>query len=114
MMDMSVFFNSDRGIIQAFFGDDASLDPGFVLPVVGIIFVFLVILAFRILLKDKGRNEMTPEELERDRALFDGRMEKQAALAGKEYVPELARAAEESDLRDAESRLGKNPPQTPA
>ena len=99
--------NGEKGPFQMLFGDDASLSPTFILPIIGVVFVVLVIIAMRVIVKDKGKGEMTEEELEKDRALYDGRMERQAAFDGKEYIPELARAAEAAEIAEAKRRYRK-------
>ena len=99
--------NGDKGPFQMLFGEDASLNPAFILPIIGVVFVVLVIIAMRVIINDKGRSEMSEEELEKDRALYDGRMERQAAFDGKEYVPDLARAAEANEIAEAKRRYGK-------
>ena len=89
------------------FGDDASADPMIVIPIAFAVFVILIIIAMRILMKDKGKAEMTEEELENDRALTDSKMEKEAAYMGMEYKPEIARAAEAAEIAEANRRYGK-------
>ena len=78
--------------IQEFFGEDASASPAIVLPIVLAVFVICIIMIMRTLLKDKGKSEMTEEELEQDRAIFDTMMHRKAENEGYEYVPERARA----------------------
>ncbi|MCL2110824.1 MAG: hypothetical protein FWH32_00945 [Clostridiales bacterium] len=68
MVDM---LRSEIGPIQAMFGESASADPNIVLPVAFAVFFIMVFVAMRITLKDKGKSEMTKEELERDRAFAD-------------------------------------------
>ena len=104
---MSDILTDERGPFQILFGDDASLDPMIVLPIVLIVFVALMIIAIRILLKDKGKSEMSDEELEKDRALLDARMRKDAEYRGKEYRPELARSVEREEIAEANRRYGK-------
>ena len=104
---MQEILNNDRGPFQVLFGDDASLNPAIVLPIATAVFVALIILALRIILKDKGKSEMSAEELEKDQALFDKRMGKQAAYEGKEYIPELARAKEAAEIAEAKRRYGR-------
>ena len=99
--------NDDRGPFQKLFGDDASLDPMIVLPIAFAVFVVLMIIAIRILLKDKGKSEMNEQELEKDRALLDARMQKDAEYRGAEYKPELAREAERKEIAEANRRYGK-------
>jgi len=98
---------NDKGPFQVLFGDDASADPNIVFPIVIVVFVVLIIIAFRIILNDKGKSEMTEEELEEDRKRFDSRMQKSAEFEGKEYRPELARAAETAEIAEANRRYGK-------
>ena len=90
------------------FGDDASANPNIVFPIVIVAFVVLIIIAFRIIMKDKGKSEMTEEELEKDRARLDGRMQKEAEFMGEKYDPELARAAEAREIAEANRRTGKD------
>ena len=104
---MGDLFDSDRGPFQAIFGDNASANPVLVMSIVLVIFIILIIAAMRILKKDKGRGEMTDEELEKDRARFDDRMHKQAAFDGKDYVPERARAAEAAEIAEADRVFGR-------
>jgi len=99
--------NSDKGPFQKLFGDDASADPMIVLPIVLIVFVVLIIIALRIVLKDKGKSEMSAEELEKDRELLDKRMQKEAEYKDIEYVPELARIAETEEIAEANRRYGR-------
>jgi len=88
------------------FGDDASVNPMIVLPIALVVFVILVIIAMRIIMKDKGKGEMTEEELKKDRALLDERMERDAAYWGQVYVPERARVAEAAEIAEANRRYG--------
>ena len=101
---MQDILSGERGPFQMLFGDDASLSPTIVLPVIGVIFVVLIIIAVRVALKDKGKSEMSEEELEKDRALLDDQMERTAAFDGKEYIPERARAAEAKEITEAKLR----------
>jgi len=101
--------NNEKGPFQVLFGDDASADPNIVFPIVLAVFAVLIILAFRIILNDKGRSEMTEEELEEDRKRFDNRMQKSAEFEGREYRPELARAAESAEIAEANRRYGSKP-----
>ena len=94
----------ERGPFQVIFGEDASLSPVIVLPIALVVFVVFVIIALRLVLKDKGKSEMTAEELEEDRALFDARMQRQADYNGTEYIPELARVAEAEEISEANRR----------
>jgi len=105
---MHEILNNDKGPFQMLFGDDASANPLIVLPIAFAVFVVLIIIAMRILLKDKGKAEMTEEELEKDRALTDIKMEKEAAYKGVEYKPEIARAAEAAEIAEAKRRYGKD------
>ena len=104
---MGEILDNEKGPFQVLFGDDASADPMIVFPIVLVVFVVLMILAMRIILKDKGKSEMTEEELKRDRELFDSQMRKQAEFAGEEYVPERARAVESAEIAEAKRRYGK-------
>ena len=104
---MTDILNTEKGPLQALFGDDASVNPMIILPIAFAVVVILLILAIRIILNDKGRSEMTEEELEKDRALFDKKMEKEAAYKGQVYVPERARAAEAAEIAEAKRRYGK-------
>jgi len=99
--------NSDKGPFQNLFGDDASADPMIVLPIAFIVFVVMIIIALRIILKDKGKSEMSMEELEKDRELLDKRMRKDAEYNGRTYVPELARIAETEEIAEANRRYGR-------
>lgn len=101
--------NSEKGPFQAVFGDDASADPMIVIPIVFAVFALLLFIAFRVLLKDKGKSEMTEEELEKDRALFDDPMRKHAEMMGEVYDVEKARAIEARDIAEAKRRYDKNP-----
>ena len=104
---MADLLNSEKGPFQMIFGDNASANPNIVFPLVLAAFAVLIFIAFRILSKDKGRSDMTDEELEKDRAKHDKRMQKQAALDGKDYVPERARATEAEEIAEAKRRSGK-------
>jgi len=104
---MTDILNNEKGPFQNLFGDDASADPMIVLPIAFIVFVVMIIIALRIILKDKGKSDMTQEELEKDRALLDARMEKEAEFNGVDYIPERARAAEAADIAEAKRRIGK-------
>ena len=101
--------NSDRGPFQVVFGDDASADPRIVIPIVFAVFVLLLFIAFRVILKDKGKSEMTEEELEKDRALFDDPMRKHAEMMGEVYDTERVRAIEARDIAEAKRRNSKKP-----
>ena len=100
-------FSGERGPFQILFGDDASLPAEIVIPVVGAVFIFLVVLAMRFILTDKGKSEMTEEELAADRAAFDARMQREADYKGVEYLPEKAREMEEEDMALARRMAGK-------
>jgi len=104
MVDM---LNSERGPIQVLFGDDAVGNPMVVVPIVFAAFVILIILAFRIISKDKGKSEMTEEELAKDRDLFDERMKLEAVHRGETYLPEVARAVEAKEIAEAKRRYGR-------
>ena len=106
---MVEILKSDKGPFQILFGDDASANPNIVFPIVLVVFVILVVWAMRVALNDKGKSEMTEEELEKDRVLLDDRMRKQAALAGEEYDPAKARAVEAAEIAEANRRFGKKP-----
>ena len=105
---MSEILKNDKGPFQVLFGDDASADPNIVFPIVIVIVAVLLIIALRIVLNDKGRSEMTEEELKKDRAILDSRMEKQAEFAGEEYDPVKARLAEAAEIAEANRRYGKD------
>jgi hypothetical protein len=98
MLDL---LNGDKGPFQVLFGDDASADPNVVFPIVAVLVVVMFIVALRIILKSKGKSEMTEEELKADQGLFDGYMEKQAVIEGKEYRPEVARALDAMEIAKA-------------
>jgi len=98
---MLEILNGEKGPFQLLFGDDASLDPNIVFPIIAVLFVIMLIVAFRIILKDKGKSEMTPEELKADQERFDEYMGKQAVMVGKEYRPEVARAIEAKEIARA-------------
>jgi hypothetical protein len=98
--------NNDKGPFQVLFGDDASADPNIVFPIVIAVFVIMVVIALRITLKDKGKSEMSEDELEKDRALLDDRLRQQAAFLGEEYKPERARAKEAEEIAEANRRIG--------
>ena len=104
---MTEILNNEKGPFQVLFGDDASVDPMIVIPIAFAVFVVLIIIAIRIIMKDKGKSEMTEGELEKDRALLDRKMEKEAAYKGVEYLPERARAVEAADIAEAKRRYGK-------
>ena len=105
-------WGNEKGPFQVLFGDDASLDPKILIPIMSVVFVVLIIIALRIIISDKGRSEMTEEELAKDRARFDERMEKRAKFEGKEYIPERARAAEAAEIAEANKRYGRKPDDT--
>ena len=107
-MNLGELMKGESGPIQMLLGEGTSSDPMIVIPIALAAFVILIILAFRILLKDKGKSEMTEEELEKDRALFDGRMRQSAAFEGKDYVPERARAVEAAEIAEANRRYGRD------
>jgi len=104
---MTEILNNDKGPFQILFGDDASANPNIVFPIVLVVFVILIVIAFRIIMKDKGKSEMTDEELKKDRERLDTRMQKEATFMGEEYDPNLARAAEKKEIAEANRRSGK-------
>ena len=105
---MGELLDNEQGPFQMLFGDDASADPRIVLPIALAVFVILIILAMRIMMKDKGKSEMSEEELAKDRAMLDRRMEKQAEYEGKDYKPEQARVVEAAEIAEANRRYGKS------
>jgi hypothetical protein len=104
---MVEILNNEKGPFQVLFGDDASVDAKIVIPIVFGVIIALIIVAFVIILKSKGRSEMSEEERKADQELVDDRMRKQAALAGEEYVPELARQQEQEEIAEARRRWGR-------
>jgi hypothetical protein len=104
---MVEILNNDKGPFQVLFGDDASADIKIVVPIVFGVIIALIIVAFVIVLKSKGRSEMTKEERKADQDLVDDRMRKQAALAGEVYVPDLARQQEQEEIDEAKRRWGR-------
>ena len=103
MLDM---LNMEKGPFQVLFGDDASADPRIVLPVVLVVFVVLIIIALRITFSDKGKSEMTQEELERDRKILDEPMARHAEMMGEKYDIERVRAIEAREIAEAKRRRG--------
>ena len=106
---MGEILKNDKGPFQVLFGDDASANPNIVFPIVIVIVVALLIWAMRVALNEKGKGEMTEEELEKDRAILDARMEKQAEFAGEEYDPAKARVTEAVEIAEANRRFGRKP-----
>jgi uncharacterized membrane protein len=104
---MLEILNNEKGPFQVLFGDDASVDIRIVVPIVFAVIIVFLIIALRIILKDKGRSEMTEDELQADRILVDERMQKQAAFAGEVYKPELARQQEQEEINEAKRRWGR-------
>jgi len=96
--------SGEKGPFQMLFGEDASLDPGIVIPIASVVFVVMMILGVRIALKDKGKSNMTEEELKADRALFDDQMERQATIEGRIYKPEVLREMEKKEIAEARRR----------
>jgi septal ring-binding cell division protein DamX len=104
---MLEILNNEKGPFQVLFGDDASVDPNIVFPIVSIIIVALLIIAVRVALNSRGKSELTEEELEADQAFFDAQMEKQAAFAGETYEPEKARENDEMEMKIARGELDR-------
>ena len=107
---MGDFFTGKNNPIEKLFGENSSGDPRVVLPIVLVAFIILIFIAFRLILADKGKSDMTEEELAKDRELFDDQLRRHAAIRGEEYVPEVARAIEKKDIEEARKRYGKPPP----
>jgi|GEM_PF-2449303 len=98
--------SGEMNIIERLFGENSSGDPRIVIPVVFVAFVILIVIAFRLIIKDKGKSDMTEEELEKDRELLDKQLYKRAEYLGEEYVPERAREAEAAEIAEARRRHG--------
>ena len=89
------------------FGKDVSADPRIVIPILLAIFAVLIILAMRAVLKDKGKSEMSDDELAKDRALLRDSLAKEAALRGREVNTELLMSIEAKEIAAGKRISGK-------
>ena len=105
--DIIEVIRGETNLLDRIFGGNVSADPNVFVPIFLIVFFGLVFIALRITFKDKGKSEMTEDELEKDRIIWHDVLEKEAALKGRKVNTELLMELEAKEIKAGKRISGK-------
>jgi len=105
--DIIEVIRGETNLLDRIFGGNVSADPNVFVPIFLIVFFGLVFIALRITFKDKGKSEMTEDELEKDRSIWHDALEREAALKGRKVNTELLMQLEAKEIEAGKRISGK-------
>ena len=105
--DIMEVIRGETNLLERIFGGNVSADPNIFVPIFLIAFFGLVFIALRIVFKDKGKSEMTEDELEKDRSIWHDALEREAALKGRKVNTELLMQLEAKEIEAGKRISGK-------
>ena len=106
-LDIMDVARGETNLLERVFGGNVSADPNVFIPIFLIVFFGLVFIALRIAFKDKGKSELTEEELEKDRAIWHDALAREAAFKGRKVNTELLMEIEAKEIKAGKRISGK-------
>jgi len=106
-VDLFEVLRGETNLLERILGGTVSADPRIAMPILLAVFFALVFICLRVVFKDKGKSEMSEEELEEDRAIFRGPLERHADFRGRKVNYDLLDTLEAEEIAKGKRLSGK-------